>query len=227
MNNYYPYVDDKDFIKEVEKVLNKSKQAYLNIDDDFHKNVIDPFSACLDVAYKNIDYQTWLEQEKHRQIQKTLQNAIGYFHQNILGSVQGWESLSVGQGYDLISRDNKIFAEIKNKWNSTNSDSKKSVYQKMNQLLKTDLKGYTGYFVNIIPKNNQRFKKPFTLSVNDKSTVGLFHIDGASFYELVTGDKEGLRKLFESVIKFLNQRQLIKESDIRHFNELFVLAFGN
>lgn len=43
--------------------------------------------------------------ETTRQAQKTLQNHIGDFHQNILGSVDGWINLKVGSIIDLISED--------------------------------------------------------------------------------------------------------------------------
>ncbi len=111
-NTIYPYVDDEVFIKEVSEVLRKNKSALKKIDKDFHENVIDPFSALFDSENSNLSIKTWEKQEKSRQLQKTLQNAIGHFHQRILGSVNGWYDPGVGGGYDSEHKKRKIVAEI-------------------------------------------------------------------------------------------------------------------
>ena len=54
-----------------------------------YSNVVDPFSAVFDMAVNNMSFSEWTRAEIRRQHQKTLQNAIGKFHQTVLGSVNG------------------------------------------------------------------------------------------------------------------------------------------
>jgi hypothetical protein len=64
--------------------------------------------------------------------------------------------------------------------------------------------GYTAYFVNIVPKKIGRFDIPFVPSnnkteLNVPSNGQIRIIDGASFYDLVTGDANSLSKLFSGL----------------------------
>ncbi len=226
----YPYIDNEVLIKEVSNIFFTVDQAINKIDKSMSKNVIDPFSALFDAYGQNINYEQWVTQEKFRQLQKTLQNAIGYFHQNILGSIGEWKSTGHGGGYDIENVKLKIFAEIKNKHNTFNSSSAAETYNKMVRYLSSTKKGNIGYVVIIIPKNVRRYTKPFAPGKLNKRN-DLQEIDGASFYELVTGDKDALKKLFECLptviqkIKSLSDVQGSKEMD--KFTALFNNAFGN
>jgi len=46
----------------------------------------------------------------------------------------------------------KIIAEIKNKYNTTKGADKKTLYDNLELALLNKYKGYTGYYVEIIPK---------------------------------------------------------------------------
>ena len=76
--------------KRIVDVLQKSANSK---EIQLYKNIVDPFSALFDASYQGISLSQWLELEKTRQIQKTFQNEIGSFHQQILGSIDGWEDL--------------------------------------------------------------------------------------------------------------------------------------
>jgi uncharacterized protein (UPF0335 family) len=65
-----------------------------------------------------IDFDSWVKNETTRQSQKTLQNHIGDFHQNILGYSKDWKNMKVGNVIDLVSEKNMIISEIKNKYNT-------------------------------------------------------------------------------------------------------------
>ena len=169
--------------------------------ENLHSNVVDPFSALFDALRQEISLTDWVDQEKTRQIQKTMQNALGEFHQAIIGSMDGWEDLPVGHIIDDRNMKRKIITEIKNKHNTTKGSDKKSIYDNLNSQLKGDYKGFTGYYVEIIPKGKRPYDKPFTPSdnvsrkrrpINEKIRV----IDGRSFYALASGHKDALKTLY-------------------------------
>ncbi|HBH24629.1 MAG TPA: hypothetical protein DDY13_14555 [Cytophagales bacterium] len=99
---YLDFISDKDLLSSVRHVLQLAREAQQKAEKEFHKNVIDPFSAMFEISGFQIDYTKWLISEKSRKSQKTLQNHIGDFHQIILGNVEGWENLKVGEQVDVI-----------------------------------------------------------------------------------------------------------------------------
>ena len=171
-------------------------------DQKLHRNIIDPFSAVFEASFYNISLTEWLKMEKTRQIQKTFQNKVGEFHQRILGKINGWEDLKSGNIVDIVNHNKKIVAEIKNKFNTTKGDDKPRLYDKIEAALNQNYKGYTAYYVSII--NKERVNRPFTPSDNITKTKRpenemIRHVDGATFYEIVTGEKDALLKLYENI----------------------------
>lgn len=225
-----PFVENEIFIAEVKRVFDKIETAYNEIDNTFYSNVIDPFSAYFDMLIQDISQDRWIEQEKSRQIQKTLQNEIGYFHQNILGSIGEWKNPGSGGGFDVENKSKKIFAEIKNKWNTFNSSSMDATYEKMVRYLNNEKKGYKAYIVMILPKKSERFIKKF-VPPQKQEREDLLLVDGATFYEIVTGNKNGIKIVFESIekaVKIIEERTGKKYTKNAKFSlDLFIKAYGN
>jgi len=226
---FFPYIEDKIFLKEVSSVFEIIDNSLKKIDGDFYDNVIDPFSALFDASGQNIPLNKWVEQEKHRQLQKTLQNGIGYFHQRILGHIGDWKDPGAGGIYDSENEKLKIFAQIKNKYNTFNSGSASDTYNTMCNLLNTTKKGYKGYVVIIIPKTPNRFNKVFAPGGKTKRS-DLLTVDGSTYYEMVTGDKKALLKLFLALPIAIAEVRKIKLKDFKtestDFLDLFHRAYG-
>jgi hypothetical protein len=231
---YLKFISDKDLIIAVDKVINVIERAEHNADRNLHKNVIDPFSALFDGVTHSISYKQWLSQEKVRQIQKTMQNAIGDFHQEILGSIPGWINLGIGGGLDVMNKQKKIIAEIKNKHNTTKGNHAIELYDAIESKLgSAEYANFIGYYVVIIPKGRKQYDKPFTppdnktkkrRPVNEKIRV----IDGVSFYALATGREYALQELFESIPGVLAEKYKHKlgASEAKQYFELFNDAFS-
>lgn len=227
------FITDDALYAEVEKVLNvaasASSQAVINL----YSNVVDPFSAVFDSVRQDITMTEWLEQEKARQVQKTLQNALGDFHQSILGHVDGWVDLKVGGVADLRSDNQKVVAEVKNKFNTTKGNHKKVIYDDLLGLIATLGDDYIGYYVEIIPKSRTGYDKPFTPSdnvtgtrrpVNERIRV----IDGRSFYATATGYSDALDQLYAVLPKVVADIMGTNESSVINdptYSELYKKAY--
>lgn len=206
------WISDTDLKNEVSQLLTIAKEAQKVAVDEFGKNVIDPFAAIFEMSGFEIDFNTWLKSETTRQAQKTLQNHIGDFHQNILGYSKEWTNKGVGSIIDLLSEENKAIAEIKNKYNTISGGRLSDLYYSLEKLVspKSSIyKGYTAYYVVIIPKRGERYNKPFTPSDKDKGekcpiNEHIREIDGASFYSLVTGSENALEELFDVLPEVIN-----------------------
>ena len=242
---YLTWIKDDDLKACVRDVLTKGMAGIVKSDKGFYRNSIDPFSAVFDAACQGITLEQWLNFERKRQAQKTLQNALGNFHQKLLSCVKGWEIPALNF-VDLISETTGVVAEVKNKHNTVKKSDLKAVYNELQAavLHKTSkYHGYTAYYVTVIPASSKRFVKEFTPSDNETKTVRqankqILEIDGYSFYALVTCEQDALQQLYQAlpaVIKELlaepqfqafPNKQIATLSQEPLFAELFAKAFG-
>ena len=163
------------------------------------KNVLDPFSLiCVANAKGFSSSHQLLGAASLSSMMKGVSSATGNFHQDVLGRVSGF--INHDAGYDLESKQQHIIAEVKNKHNTMNATARAGTVSN----LKTHVSakpGYKGYLVIIIPRKPKRYQK--TLGKN------LYEVDGATFYELVTGHKNALRELCDALAKRLSPNQAI------------------
>ncbi|WP_317898814.1 Eco47II family restriction endonuclease [Aurantibacillus circumpalustris] len=229
------WISDKDLKSAVSNLLNTASLAKKNSTKSFNKNVIDPFSAVFEISGFEIDYATWLKSETTRQAQKTLQNHIGDFHQTILGLSNSWENMKTGNVMDLVSHKHKIIAEVKNKFNTISGGKLSDLYHSLQgQVMpkSSRYKGYTAYYVAIIPKKPKRYDIEFTPSNKEEgekcpSNKKIRETDGASFYDLVTGHKNALETLFDALPDVISECSdgKYKVKDKEKLKEFFNTAY--
>lgn len=233
---YVSFIPDKALETEVQHLLNIAHQAQQQSQNKFGKNVIDPFTAFFEMAGFNLDHKAWSENEMTRQAQKTLQNHIGTFHQNILGRIAGWNNLATGSVIDLVNHDLKIIAEVKNKYNTISGGKLADLYTTLDSLVMpkaSSYKDYTAYYVSIIPRKPERFNRPFTPSDKNKGTrcqenMLIREIDGSSFYTLATGSPNALQNLYDAlphVVKAISD-SAYSAPDLAMLKKYFAKAFG-
>jgi hypothetical protein len=234
---YLPYISDADLISHLNSVINIGKNAKKNAPKKFHSNVIDPFGPIFEMAIHKINSDEWEELETIRQIQKTIQNAVGDFHNDILGSVAGWSKLAKGGIVDLVKNDHTVIAEIKNKYNTVSGGKLKDHYDELSGLVNQKNSiyfGATSYFAQIIPKKPGSFDRCFTPP--DKATGKLKpadnkvrEIDGRSFYAMVTGYHDALDMLHAEIPNVLAQTGTIgngfSTSDLKELSDYFGKAY--
>lgn len=218
---------DRNKIKAILKpIIIEAYQAEVS-DKDLRANTLDIFSASLESTLKDISFAEWVEGEKKRQIQKTLQNQIGELHQKILGTLDGVEDLGVGSIVDIRCKDKQLIAEIKNKHNTTKGNHKIAIYDDLARFLRDDSNIQNTYYVEILPKNGKTYNKPFTPSDNRTrqrrdENPQIRQIDGKSFYTLLTDNPNALRELY------LLLPELASEILVEEFNtERDVVKFLN
>lgn len=222
------FISDQYLERHVRELLTVAIHARKMADDRFERNVIDPFAALFELSGFRTSEQTWLDSERNRQAQKSLQNAIGVFHQNILGSITDWQNLSTGAVIDVVNHKQHVIAEIKNKHNTLNAAGKTKLYEQLENLVMPkgqQYKGFTAYYVEIIPKSPQPYDVPFTPSDASKGCRKaenplIRQIDGYSFYALVTGVDDALAQLFSTLPAIIES-----QSDYRFTDKQFAAAF--
>ena len=194
------FITDEKLQEYAKEVVDKTQAKANQAERDLYVNVVDPFSSLFDSARQGIGVDKWIEQEKARQAQKTLQGAIGKFHQKVIGEIPGWHDASMGGSYDVGNDEKRIIAEIKNKHNTMNSSSAPSVYQKLTNHIQYSHRGYTAYLIEMVPKSKRPYNKSWSPNLRLMPLrEDIRRIDGKSFYELATGDSGALRKLYEAL----------------------------
>lgn len=193
-------VFNREKLKEALKPLVIAKYKAQKEEKDLYRNTLDCFSAVIEASISEFTLDDWLESEAIRQAQKTLQNEVGNFQQAAFGAIEGVEDLGVGGVVDLIAKDKKVVAEIKNKWNTTKGNHKTQVYDDLLMMINAN-KGFTGYYVEILSRKGRKYNKPFTPSDNKTkqrrpTNKSIRVIDGRSFYELLTGNENALKEIY-------------------------------
>lgn len=226
------FISDEDLEEAVETLLLQASHALKKAETKFEKNVIDPFAAIFEMAGFGLNEVVWRSNEKIRKAQKTLGNHIGAFHQSVLGKIKGWSNPGSGGIIDLVSTEQKIIAEIKNKYNTVKGSDLTHLYTDLENLVmpKASIyKDYTAYYVEIIPKKPIRYDVPFTpsdKSMGKKKTENSFirKVDGYTFYKLVTGVDDALFQLFKVLPEVIesNKKNIM---DYKFLNTQFLSVF--
>jgi Eco47II restriction endonuclease len=228
------FIADDALEQEVRNLLNIASTAKAKSERDFTKNVIDPFAVLFEMSGFGVDEMEWITGEKNRQIQKTLQNHVGAFHQRILGFVDGWRDAGTGGVVDLASEKHKVVAEIKNKYNTVKGSDKVKVYDQLEMQVMTkghQYKGFTAYYVEVIPQVGQRYNKEFIPSDSAqgqqrKANPLIRQIDGYSFYGLVTGVPDALSQLFSVLPGIIEENSGYRFANRQFAQDFFRKAFG-
>ncbi|MYB58351.1 MAG: Eco47II family restriction endonuclease [Gemmatimonadetes bacterium] len=186
------WISDEKLSEEIVRLQQRTRRAWEYAEERRVRNVIDPFLSLVIASVFGIqDPKELVNIQNAESALRGLSNALGDFHQRILGNVDDWENHDAG--YDLECSTRRIVAEVKNKWNTMNAPNRRQVEMDLGTAIRQKLGTWTGYLVFVIPRRPERYTKPIPIERN------LFEIDGASFYELVTGDPNAIHDLLDKL----------------------------
>jgi len=188
----------------------------------FNKNIIDPIKLTFDAKIYQKSIADTIEIEIVRQLDKSNNNHIGYFHQNIFGHFDGWDVPVAG--YDVVNLDRHIYVEMKNKHNTMNSSSSQKTYMRMQHTVLGNPQAQC-LLVEVIAKKSQNVAWVASLDGKNVSHPNIRRVSIDQFYQLVTGDAFAFRRLcevlplvIEDVIAAIQIDHLIQNSVIDELN---------
>lgn len=233
---YLKWISDQALESAIGKLIQAVEDGRGKAKDQLSRNVIDPFSAAFSMILCNMTSTDWQHHEINRQVDKSLSNAVGVFHQQILSNIPGWMDLNNTNQVDLVNDELKIIAELKNKHNTLNAAGTITLYKKLSELVNSKssiYKGYTAYYVTIIPKQPNGVDELFYPSDNAlgercKEDAKIKKMDGKRFYSLATGNENALHDLFTVIPKVISaiKSVTIAKRDIETIQNLFNQAYG-
>lgn len=195
-NKYLSFISDEHLLSCVENLHKSYLKAKANVSKKkFYKNKIDTIKLTFDAKFNDLDEETLIKTEINRQIDKSINNSIGTFHEQILGGITGFEIGNLS-GFDIKSTDDSLFADIKNKHNTMNSSSAESLFQKLAKYADT-YKQAKCYWVQVLAKNS--FNEKWFGEINGKeySHSRVYKISGDQFYKLLSGKDNALFELYQ------------------------------
>ena len=199
------FISEENFKKHVQATILKYGEKLESFDlKRFNSNLIDPIKLIFDKSVYKTSWEEIVNNEIFRQRDKSNNNDIGYFHQNMFSYFEGCEVPQAG--WDVIFRspdgiampDGDVvhtdYVEMKNKHNTMNSASSAKTYIKMqSQLLDDD--DCACFLVEAIAKRSQNIK--WTTKVDGKNVQHrrIRRVSMDQFYSIVTGDENAFYKM--------------------------------
>lgn len=170
--------------------------------ENFYSNKVDTIKLTFDANFNNIDEESLIQSEILRQIDKSINNSIGTFHEQILGGIKGYEAGNLS-GYDIKAKDDTLFADIKNKHNTMNSSAAEALFQKLARYA-NDYKKAKCYWVQILAKSS--FCELWKGDINGKeySHSRVYKISGDQFYALLSGTENAMFQLYKILPTAIN-----------------------
>jgi hypothetical protein len=195
-NKYVNFITDEHLLTCIGNLHNAYLKAKNNITKkNFYSNKVDTIKLTFDSKFNNIDEEKLIQSEILRQIDKSINNSIGTFHEQILGGIKGFTAGKLS-GYDIKATDNTLFADIKNKHNTMNSSAAEALFQKLKRYA-DDYKQAKCYWVQILAKGS--FCELWSGDINGKEYTHsrVYKISGDQFYALLSGQQDAMFQLYK------------------------------
>tara|TARA_B100000378_G_C18047094_1_gene412315 strand:- start:1342 stop:2112 length:771 start_codon:yes stop_codon:yes gene_type:complete len=199
-NKYVDFVSDEHLLNCIENIYNAYARAKAKFTKSkFYSNKVDTFKLTFDAKFNGLSEEDLIKAEVKRQIDKSVNNAIGSFHEQVLGGIEGYE-LGNLSGFDIKAKDNSLFADIKNKHNTMNSSSAESLFQKLSRYA-DDYRGEEAkcYWVQILATKSFNEKWFSVINGKEYSHSRVYKVSGDQFYDLLTGKENSFFELYKAL----------------------------
>lgn len=198
------FISYENLIKHISHTIEQYGDKLKSFDlERFNKNIVDPVKLIFDKEVYRDDWDTVISSEIARQRDKSNNNDIGYFHQNIFKYINnctvpatGWDVIFTSPNGVTIDgfTAHTIYVEMKNKHNTMNSSSAQKTHIRMLNQINTDNDCFC-FLVEAIAKHSQNIKWETTVDGNKVSNKRIRRVSMDKFYEIVTGDPNAFYKL--------------------------------
>lgn len=239
---YLNFISNDDLVNHIKLTIQQYVKNLRKISlKEFNENLVDPIKLTFDSLVYNKPINEILRNEIKRQRDKSNNNTIGYFHQNIFKYIRN--CIVPKQGFDIIYDDGitKYYIELKNKYNTMNNAASENIFLKMKRQIDYDQNCICA-LVEVIAKKSQNI--PWIKTVNGETIksprIRKMSID--QFYKIVTHQDDSFANLCKVLPHLINQiiensppikNQIdtvpdeLEKNHQDNFKSLYLIVFGD
>lgn len=185
------FISDENLFNHVKETVEKYRFT-INL-AEFNQNLIDPVKFTFDANVYQKTIEQVVESEVLRQLDKSNNNHIGYFHQNIFRYI-GQDWIVPATGFDVENHQRHIFVEMKNKHNTMNSSSSQKTYMRMQSKLLENPQAQC-LLVEVVATASQNMSWAVRLDGLSIRNESIRRVSIDKFYEIVTGNQFAFKEL--------------------------------
>lgn len=153
---------------------------------NFYSNKVDTIKLTFDAKFNTIDEESLIQAEILRQIDKSINNSIGTFHEQILGGIKGFEVGNLS-GFDVKANNDTLFALLVFEKLPINFED--AIFEKRAKQA-SFYKTSKCYLVDFTLKDDYLEKWIIATAESSISHKRVFKISGNRFYGLLSGREE-------------------------------------
>ena len=194
------FISDEDIYNHVKETVMRYS-ASINL-REFNKNIVDPIKLTFDAKVYGKTMEEVVASECMRQMDKSNNNHIGYFHQNLFRYAgHGWTVPP--EGFDVVNEEMHIFVEMKNNLNKMKHKEQRLMMMRMFDKLLKDSKA-TCLMVDLSKYNS--VEMPWIVDVDGckYSDERIKYCSISRFYEIAFGHKDAYQVLCSSLPTILS-----------------------
>lgn len=200
-----------DINKVVEFAVNRFSKASQMASAADGETRVEPTLAIVRSALTGVPLHDSAELDIAVSLTKTIQNAVGLFHQDVLGASRGWGTTGASGGVvDLKGKSpiletskQLLVAEVKMRFNTIKASDEKVMWDKLFDAAKVS-EAASAYIFQIVPKSNEPYDRPWVVS-GRTSNERVRAADGVTAYHLVTGVPTALPELMDAMPYVMSQ----------------------
>ena len=195
-NKYVDFISDEHFLDCVANLHSAYLKAKNNITKkNFYNNKVDTIKLTFDAKFNDIDEESLIQAEILRQIDKSINNSIGTFHEQILGGIDGFEVGNLS-GFDIKAKDGSLYAIFK--FNEISKNIEDCIFEKLVKDAQI-LRKAKFYLVDFTIEGNI-FEKWIVGNEEYKvSHKNVFKISIQSFYSLLSKNDSSFNNLLDKI----------------------------
>lgn len=200
-NNYVDFISDGHLLYCIENLHKAYLKAKNNITkNNFYSNKVDTIKLTFDAHFNAINQENLIQAEILRQIDKSINNSIGTFHEQILGGIKGYQIGNLS-GFDIKANDDSLFAIFK--FDEVSKNIEECIFEKLAKDAQI-IKKAKFYLVDFTIDANY-FEKWIVGNEEYKvSHKNVYKISLQSFYDLMTlkvNSRSDLQNKLQSAIQ--------------------------
>jgi hypothetical protein len=207
-NKYVDFISDEHFLDCVGNLHTSYLKAKNNITKkNFYSNKVDTIKLTFDAKFNDIDEESLIQAEILRQIDKSINNSIGTFHEQILGGINGFEIGNLS-GFDIKAKDDTLFAIFK--FTEIPKNIEDSIFEKLTKDARI-FKKAKFYLVDFTIDSNYFEKWILGNEEYKVSHKNVIKISGQSFYDLVTKTNDSQKMVYKSLNSIIDEIKFVKQ----------------